>query len=296
MKILIIGAGGLLGAKVLKEAVMRGCDVYAAARTPIAGAPKPLLLDVTDKRLVLQTIRKVNPEVIINTAAFTDVDKCEVEKNVALEVNANAVGYISEAASQVRAYFLHVSTDYVFDGEKGMYIESDPPNPINFYGYTKLLGEEKVRNLARDWCIVRTSALFGWGIGAKLNFATWVINGLRSGHVLNIATDQYVSPTFNTDLARLIMEIADKRLTGIFHVAGSERASRYQMAITVSEIFGLNRNLIRPVPSSLLGWKARRPRDSSLNIGKFTSELKLKNFNLSQALTQMREEEVRGGL
>jgi dTDP-4-dehydrorhamnose reductase len=295
LKVLLIGAGGLLGARVFDEAMRRGFDVYAAYKTrPTEG--KFLQLDITDKKAVFETIREVGPEVIINTAAFTDVDACEVEKETALKVNGEAVGYLAEASTQTGTYLLHVSTDYVFDGDKGMYREQDTPSPVNFYGYSKLLGEKIVKDLADDWCIVRTSALYGWGRESRPNFATWVINGLRSRRALKIVTDQYVSPTFNTELAGLLMEIAERKITGILHVAGAERATRYQMALKISEVFGLGKDLLQPVTSNSLNWKARRPKDSSLNIEKVTNKLGINTLNLTQALSQMREEELKRGL
>lgn len=295
MKVLLIGAGGLLGTRVFDEAMRRGFDVYAAYKTRPA-EDKFLRLDITDKKLVFETIREVEPEVLINAAAFTDVDACEVEKETALKVNAEAVGYLAEASAQTNAYFLHISTDYVFDGEKGMYSERDVPNPINFYGYSKLLGEKIVKDLADDWCIVRTSALYGWGRESRPNFATWVINGLKAWRTLKVVTDQYVSPTFNTELAGLLMEIAERKITGILHVAGADRASRYQMALKISEVFGLGKDLLQPVTTASLNWKARRPKDSSLNIEKVTNKLGINMLNLTQALSQMREEELKRGL
>jgi len=199
-------------------------------------------------------------------------------------VNAEACKHIAVSSRNLGAYLIYVSTDYVFDGERGFYREEDTPNPINHYGYTKMMGEEFVKRYAKSWCIARTSVIYGWG-GLKLNFATWLIKNLKQGGQVKALVDQYVSPTLNSNLAEMLIEIAEKRLQGILHTAGANRVSRYEFAKKLAEIFNLNPDLVTPAKMVELQWMARRPRDSSLNTTKCSSILKRsKPMRLEEAL------------
>jgi len=188
----------------------------------------------------------------------------------------------------MKAHLTYVSTDYVFDGEKGIYSEEDQPNPISYYGYTKLKGEEFIKEHSQEWCITRASVIFGWGQTEKLNFATWLINNLKQQKELKILTDQYVSPTLNTNLAEMLLEITERKITGIIHTAGVTRASRHEFALKLAQIFDLNTNLIKATIMNELPWKAKRPKDSSLNISKASALLNAKPLKLNEALRRMK--------
>ena len=221
MKILITGASGLLGEKLAKFALKRGFEVYGTYMSNPTSLENPIKLDLTDTAAVLSLCEKIRPDIIIACAAITDVDLCEREKDLATAVNAEAAGDLAQASKAIGAHLVHVSTDYVFDGKKGMYSEDDEPKPINHYGYSKLLGEKKVASTAKSWCIARTSVVFGWGREKRPNYATWIMKGLREGKKLNVVTDQYASPTLNTNLAAMLLEISERKLQGIYHVAGA---------------------------------------------------------------------------
>jgi len=288
-KILITGTSGLLGSKTAELAR----EHYKVLSTYNA---KPLFqgsvkMDVTNESEVLHVFRKFKPKIVVHTAAETNVDKCEVDKEPAWKVNAIGTKNVAEACNKIGAKVLYISTDYVFDGEKGLYSEEDKPNPINYYGITKLEGEKYIMNLCKDYTIARTSVLYGWHPW-KSNFVKWVIESLRNGKQISVVNDHFNSPTLADNLAEILLEIVKKDLKGLYHTSGSERINRFDFTLKIAEIFDLDSSLIRPIKmSELKAWVARRPRDSSLRIDKVRRELKTKLLSATEGLNKMREME-----
>ena len=290
MKILVTGASGLLGHKVVQLALEKDHEVYAIYKKHIVNIGTPIKLDLTNREKLLEIISERKPEAIIHTAAYTDVDGCEINRDLAWKVNAEATKHIAIASASIGTHLTYVSTDYVFDGEKGFYVEEDNPNPISYYGYTKLKGEDFVKEQAKEWCIARASVIYGWSLKHKLNFATWLINNLDQGKEVKVLTDQYVSPTLNTNLAEMLLETAEGKITGILHTAGATRISRYEFARKLAEVFNLNMEIVKPARMDEMPWKAKRPRDSSLNVSKALALLNQKPLKLNQALEAMSKE------
>ena len=287
LKLLITGASGLVGYKTAQLALEKSHEVYSAYNEHQIKIGTPIKLDITSQRAVSETISREKPEAIIHTAAYTNVDGCDINRDLAWKVNAEATKYIAKSSAEINAHLTYVSTDYIFDGEKGLYSEEDSPNPINHYGYTKLKGEEMVRKHSREWCIARTSVVYGWG-KTKLNFATWIITNLRQGKEVKIITDQYVSPTLNINLAEMLLEIVERKITDIIHTAGATRISRFKFSTRLAEVFNLNINLVKPTSMDEMSWKAERPRDSSLNVNKALMVMNRKPLKLNQALEIMK--------
>ena len=287
---MVTGASGLLGYKLVQLALQKNHKVYSLYKEHPIDLGAPIKLDLTDQSEVFKAFSKLKPEAIIHTAAYTDVDGCEINKDLAWRVNAEATKHIVTASTSIGAHLTYVSTDYVFDGEKGLYSEKDRANPINYYGYTKLKGEDFVRQRSEEWCITRTSAIYGWGRTHKPNFATWLINSLNQRKEVKVITDQYVSPTLNTNLVEMLLEIAERRIIGLLHTAGAARVNRYKFALNLAEVFNLNRGLIKPARMNKMPWKAKRPKDSSLNVSKVSSILNMKPMKLKQGLEMMRTE------
>jgi len=287
LRILITGASGLLGHRTSQLALEKDHKVYAIYKEHKISLGIPVQLDLTDREKLLQVIPQCKPDAIIHTAAYTNVDDCEVNRDLAWKVNIEATKHIAMASTGINSHLIYVSTDYVFDGEKGFYIENDDPNPINYYGYSKLKGEEFVRQYAEEWCIARPSVIYGWAPVHKQNFATWLLNNVNQGKEVRVLTDQYVSPTLNTNLAEMLIEIAERKVTGILHTAGSTRVSRCEFALRLAEVFNLNNDLIKPAKMDEMLWKAKRPRDSSLNVSKALALLNQKPQELSQALQSL---------
>ena len=294
MKILVTGANGLLGMNIVGLAYMRGFKVCRTDVNNPTDATDYVSRDLTNREAVFSLCANFRPDTIINTAAITDVDICEREKGAATAVNADAAGYLAEAARSIGAHMIQVSTDYVFDGQRGFYSEDDTPNPINHYGYSKLLGERKVISAGGSWCVARTSVIFGWGRENRSNFATWVLNGLREEKKLTVVTDQYASPTLNSNLAEILLEISERQMQGIYHTVGKDRINRYDMAVKIANIFGLDRNLVLPVDSNDINWLAKRPHDSSLKADKVSQNLKAKSLPLDKAIIEMKTTEKKG--
>jgi len=292
LKLLVTGASGLLGRKMAQLALEKSHEVYSIYKEHVVTIGIPIKLDLTNREKLLKKNSDIKPDAIIHTAAYTDVDGCEVNRDLAWKVNAEATKNIAMASTSTGSHLVYVSTDYVFDGEKGFYTEEDRPNPINYYGYTKLRGEAFVGVHTEEWCIARPSVIYGWGPAHKQNFATWLINNLNQGKELKILTDQYVSPTLNTNLAEMLLEIVERKITGILHTAGGTRVSRYKFTLKLAKVFNLNMDLIKPVKMDEISWRAKRPKDSSLDVSRALTLFNQKPLKLNQALEMMSKESV----
>jgi len=286
-RLLVTGSSGLLG-HVIIELAKNGYTVILIHKTKPLHS-NSLKLDIIDATEVLNLFRELKPDVVIHTASETNVDRCEREKEHAWKTNVEGTRNIAIACSKVGAKLIYISTDYVFDGEKGNYDEKDKPNPINHYGVTKLEGEKQVIQHCKNYAILRTSVLYGWHPW-KQNFATWIINMLKQNKEITVVEDHYNTPTLADNLAEITIEAIQKNLQGLYHASGSERISRYQFAKQIAKAFNLNQNLIKPVKmSQLTAWIAKRPKDSSLNTSKIQKQLKTELLNVSQGLNKMKE-------
>ncbi len=291
MRLLITGAGGLFGSKIAQKAESLNHEVYSvySQHAPLNGIP--IQLDITDKREVGDKFSEIKPEVVVHAAALTDVDKCEKEKQLAWKVNVEGTENIAKASKKGQAFVVYVSTDYVFDGEKGWYTETDLPAPINHYGLTKLKAEEQVKISTKKYCIARASVIYGSTPAAgKDNFALWLLTKLKNRETVKIVTDQWNSPTLNTNLADMVLEIIERKLTGTYHLSGATRINRYDFSQALAKAFSLSTDLITPAASADFNWAAKRPRDSSLNTRKAQGTLKNAPLEIKQALEKMKEE------
>jgi len=272
MRILIFGASGQLGLELSK--ILQGDLIKVYNSNEMEDGYK---LDLTNFSVVEDFILKKRPDIIINTAAITDVDKCETEKDIAYKVNAEAVKHIVRAARVIEAYFIQISTDYVFDGQKGLYKEKDLPNPINYYGLTKLLGD--IYSLSYDdSLVIRTSGIF-----RNKGFPIYVYKALKENKEVN-AFKGYYSPISARKLAEAINEIIQYRKTGIINIAG-ERISRYELALKIKEKYNLD-GIIKEV-DNIENWIAKRPFDSSLDISKAKKLLSVDFYSLDENLNYM---------
>ena len=283
MKFLVTGSAGLVGRQVVKDLLQSYTQVYSCYNNSKPEDGIATHLDLTSPDGIIKVVESTKPDVIIHLAAMTNVDQCEIEKEMALKINAKSTAILSEQATKHGAFLVYVSTDYVFDGEKGMKIESDTPNPIGYYGKSKLEGEIAVHDLASNRCIVRTSTPFGIHPTRK-SFPLFVAENLQAKKVISVITDQYTSPTYVPNLSRMLIEISSKKIQGIFHLAGATRISRYDMAMMVAEKLGLDKNLLKSTKLEEMNWTAKRPRDSSLDISKAASLLKEKPMTIQQGL------------
>jgi len=290
LKLLITGASGLFGSKLARLAVDRNFEVYSCDVQELPVCGNFVKFDVSNKGMVDSVFGRVKPDVVVHAATLTDVDKCETNKELAWKVNVEGTKNVVDAANAAGSFIIYVSTDYVFNGEKGRYTENDIPDPIQYYGLTKLKAEEIVKTQA-EYFIARPSVIYGATPAAgKINFALWVIETLRKEERIRIVTDQWNTPTLNSNLAEMTLEIVDRRLTGTFHLCGATRVSRIEFAKSIADTFGLNKGLIDPAVSSQFTWAAKRPMDSSLDTTKAQQVFKHKPLELDAALKQLRLE------
>jgi dTDP-4-dehydrorhamnose reductase len=287
VRILVTGASGLLGGKIIQNATDRGHEVFSAFKEHPATMGKPVRLDQTQAEQVSEIISNIKPQAIINTAAISDVDFCEENPEAAFRVNSESVSYLATSARETNSFLLQISTDYVFDGEKGAYSELDPPHPTNTYGTSKHQGEQAATLAGEEsWSIARPSVIFGMGRPLRPNAATYVHDKLSKHETVRMVRDQYCSPTFNRNLAAMLIEVAERRIPGILHTAGATRLNRYDLALRIAEVFGFDRRLVLEATAEDIGWKAKRPKDSSLLVARATALLLQKPQSIDDSLIE----------
>ena len=283
MKFLVTGSAGLVGNQVVKDLVEQGDTIYSAYHDSKLELGIPTQLDLNCLDRIENVLEKIKPDAIIHLAAITNVDQCEKENDLAMKINAKATGIISKQAAKQKSFLVYVSTDYVFDGEKGMKKESDQTNPVDFYGKSKLEGEKQIMNSASSWCIARTSTPYGFH-QKKKSFPLWVVENLQNNNEIEVLVDQSTSPTYVPNLSKMLIEIATRQIVGILHVAGATRISRYEMAELVTEKINLDKKLLKPKNIETMNWIAKRPKDSSLDVSLASSILNEKPLNVEQGL------------
>jgi dTDP-4-dehydrorhamnose reductase len=290
LKLLITGASGLYGSKLAQLALAAGIDVYSSDVQNLTVYGKYVKLDVTAKTHVEDVFQDIKPDVVVHAASLTDVDKCELNKDVAWRVNVEGTKNIAAASQKHESFLIYISTDYVFSGEKGCYVESDAANPLNYYGLTKLEAEYLIQELP-EYMIARPSVIYGSTPAAgKVNFALWLIETLRKGERVKIVTDQWNTPTLNTNLAEMTLEVVERRLMGIYHLCGATRLSRFEFAKMIATTFGLDKSLIDPVNSERFVLPAKRPADSSLDTTKAQRDFHCKPLKMAEALERLKLE------
>jgi dTDP-4-dehydrorhamnose reductase len=290
-KILVTGGSGLVGSYLAPYLNSKRYDLYLTTHQLPVRVGKNIPIDLSDTQKVLIKVREIRPEIIVNLAAFTDVDGCEIDLNLAELLNRDLVSTLSSYAHESGSYLLHISTDYVFDGRKGNYDEYDEPNPINNYGRTKLQGENAIAsNLLKDnWCIARISTPFGIH-SKKLSFPSFVIEKLRNNQTIKVLADQFTSPTYTKNVTHMLTEIIERRIKGFIHISGASRLSRFQQALKICDVFNLNKEFILDAMSNEMNWKAHRPKDSSLNVDKACTILSNKPGSYDEMLQQFADD------
>lgn len=292
-KVLVIGANGLLGQKIV-ETFLDDFEVHGIGRKN-----KPSLefdkfnytvCDITNREQILELVRTFEPHFIVNSAAYTNVDGCEDEKEDCWKINVVGVENLAKAAKRFGIHVVHISTDYVFDGVEGNYDEESRPKPLGYYGRTKLAAENALISSGIDCAIVRTMVLFGMGIDLNHNFVTWTIEKLTKGESIEIVDDQFGHPTLVDDLAKAILKIVDLKKTGIYNIAGSECMSRFELAQKIAEVFDLNSALIHSIKTKDLNQKAPRPLNSSFDLNKTLKELGFQLSDVEKGLQTLRQQ------
>jgi len=278
-KILITGSNGLLGQKLI-DLYLKNNDVKLIAtarginRYHIDEGYEYAIMDITSFEQVQEVIKKYKPHCIINTAAMTNVDQCEEDMVGAENLNINAVSHLIDAANQVDAHFIQLSTDFIFDGKAGPYKEDDEPNPLSFYGKTKLEAEKIIRAKSNKWSIIRTILVYGIVHDmSRSNIVLWAKNALEKGQPLKIVDDQFRSPTLAEDLAIGCQLVEQKEAEGIYNISGKDQMSIVSLVERVADYFQLDKTSIERVSSSTLNQPAKRPPITGFNLEKSIKEL-----------------------
>jgi len=292
-KLIITGVNGLLGQKLLEQAHNRfavlGIDLQ----------PEPLnkkikfeyqQLDLTKRNPLKNTIASFKPHYIVNTAAMTDVDGCETQKELCWKINVEAVENLIYAVRNTGTKIIQISSDYVFDGKNGPYSETSAPKPLGYYGKSKLASENLLIAAGVEHAIIRTMVLYGFGTEIRPNFVTWLIEKLKQNNPVKIVTDQYGNPTLADDLAHAILQIIDRNKWNLYHISGSELIDRYNFALKIADVFKLNKDLIAPITTPELNQPALRPLKSGFIIDKARADLDIEMSNVEQGLKKVKKQ------
>ncbi|WP_128543170.1 SDR family oxidoreductase [Larkinella soli] len=264
-RILITGSNGLLGQKLVdlltkQPQVELIATARGANRLPFGDGYEYQPMDITDRQQVLDVVGRTRPQVIIHTAAMTNVDQCEAEKEACWAQNVRAVEYLIEACRANDVFLVHVSTDFIFDGADGPYDEEAAANPISFYGWSKYAAEKAVIHSGIRWGIARTILVYGIAHDmSRTNIILWVKKSLEEGKNIKVVTDQWRTPTLAEDLALGCWLIADQEAEGVFNISGKDFLTPYEMAIKTADYFRLDQSLINQADSSTFTQPARRP-------------------------------------
>ncbi len=291
--ILITGSNGLLGQKLIDLLSQEsGINLIATARCenrlPNQEGYTYQTLDITDPKAVEDVFATYKPQIVIHTAAMTNVDTCEHELCECEALNVKAVEYIVSACTKHHSFLCHLSTDFIFDGEAGPYDEEAIPNPISVYGETKLKAEQIIQASSIRWAIARTVLVFGIVPDmSRTNIILWVKKSLEEGKQINVVTDQFRTPTLAEDLAIGCWLIAQKEAEGIFNISGDELLTPYEMAIKTAEFFHLPKELIKPADSSTFSQPAKRPPRTGFILTKAKNMLGYKPRTFSEGIALM---------
>lgn len=287
MRILIIGASGLVGSHLFREGELRGHEIMGTYYQ--RATPQLYFLDATDKQTVKEIIKKFKPDVVLFPAAKPYVDYCQLNPEETWKINVDTVKNVLEEIVEREIFFVYFSSDYVFDGCCGPYSEEDVINPLSVYGKQKAECERIVRKMCPQHIIIRTTGVYGWEDEQK-NFVASLIKRVNSGETVTAPVDQIGSPTYAADLARAVFELIKNKTTGTYNVSGPEVMNRYEFALLIASIFGLNQTLIKPVLTSKLNQNAPRPLKAGLLIAKLEKETGIKMLAPAEALKIMKRE------
>lgn len=296
-KTVITGSNGLLGQKLVKLFMKKaGYEIHALSRGPnrIANQKGYLYYDVDllDKKALTNILTQISPDVIIHTAAMTNVDACELHQEECDRMNIEVVANILEYCHTKDVYLVHLSTDFIFDGKKGtIYKEEDIADPVNYYGLSKWKSELMIRESNVPHAILRTILVYGLVDGNdRSNIVLWVKNSLENKKEINVVTDQLRMPTYAEDLAEACWLAVEKEARGVFNVSSNQLMSIYEIALAVADTFGLDKKLIHPVRTNALSLPANRPLSTGFDLNKSITEINLPSYSFVDRLQVFKDQ------
>lgn len=290
MRVLVTGANGFLGHTLTDLLSSKGYEVIATGvgncRLPFAD--RPLLhyeeMNFTIPERVRFVFEKFRPDAVVHAGAQSKPDYCEMHRNLAYETNVEGTRHLLAASAITGSFFIFLSTDFIFDGERGMYREEDEPAPVNYYGITKLMAEKEVMAYQHEWAIVRTVLVYGKPLPGRPTLLGIVKDKLAKGEAYSVVNDQVRTPTHVEDLAKGILSIIDKKAPGIFHLSGKDILTPYEMACLAAEQLGLDSSLLRKVTAAVFSEPAKRPQKTGFVIEKAMKELGYQPVTFAEGL------------
>ena len=288
--ILVTGSNGLVGQKLTDLILSKfNFKLIATSKGPNRHLKTNgyiyLDLDICDEASVLKTLKKYRPTVVINTAAMTNVDSCESDPALCRALNVDAVKNLLQGCKEIHAHLIHLSTDFIFDGESGPYNELDKPNPLSIYGRTKLEAEELLKASNAHWTILRTIIVYGTvNQMSRSNIVLWAKTALEKGAPIDVVTDQWRMPTLAEDLAECCLLALEQQAHGIYHVSGKDMMSIFELVEQVADFWHLDKSLIRPISANTLNQAAKRPRRTGFILDKSMNNLGYRPHSFKEGL------------
>jgi dTDP-4-dehydrorhamnose reductase len=288
--LVVTGASGLLGASVQRSAVELGWETVGLCHCHAIQDPalRVATVDLTDGTATRELLFELRPEAIVHCAAAANVDWCEDHPEQAEAINVQASAAVASIAATLNARLIYVSTDSVFDGKKSHYAETDEPAPVNIYARTKLAGERETLRRSASATVVRVN-IYGWNAQNKQSLAEWVLGLLDEGSDVPGFTDVFFTPILVNDLAPILLTMLQQKLSGLYHIAGSERISKFEFARRVAAAFGFDSARVKPCQVKDRSLRATRPLDVSLNTKKITAALGCSMPDVDSGLSKFRE-------
>lgn len=279
MKIFVTGSNGFIGSHIVKQLLGEDHQVFASSRNGDLSSFNEyknyrfIQVDFTDPYSLHDAFEFVQPGVVVHCGAISKPDYCELKQAEAFDVNVFGTVQLLLNAEAHKSFFIQLSSDFIFNGATGMHKEEDAPNPISYYGKTKVQAEEAVQEYQHGWSIVRTSFVYGKPLYGRDDFVTMISKKINRGEVFNIVNDQKRTPTYAPDLAKAIATIIKKRATGIYHISGNDILTPYEISIFVAKKLNITNHFLTPVTRANFKEIAQRPLNGSLNIDKAAREL-----------------------
>ena len=284
MRILITGAFGQLGSAVSRH-LSEDFDIIRTGRS-IPHGKNGIILDVLNQIYFKEVIQATEPDLVINLAAMTPVDGCELNPNLAKEINIAGVQHLCDSFD---GKIIHLSTDYVFDGENGPYSEDDPVCPLSVYGETKLASERILLNHDPNHLVIRGNVIYDDSKTTKASFLNWVVNSLKEKQEIQVVNDQVNNPTWTKSMADIIALCIEKDLSGIVHWGDADHLNRYDFAIKIAEKYVLDSKLIKAITTEELNQAAPRPLKSGLKSDKLVQALNVVPPSIDECLNAILE-------
>tara|TARA_B100000953_G_scaffold5615_1_gene4981 strand:- start:5164 stop:6027 length:864 start_codon:yes stop_codon:yes gene_type:complete len=283
--ILITGASGQLGMSLKRIFNSKYEIISTTGNNNPTGSS--MHLDVTNPMLFKEVMETTNPDLVINLAALTNVDLCEKNPELAYSIN---IGGMDNLVNAFKGPIIHVSTDYVFDGEDGPYKEEDTTNPLNVYGLSKLESEKLLLDHSENSLVIRSNVLYDYSSKSEASFLNWVVDSLTQEKEINIVEDQWNNPTWTGSLAVVIDRAIDTQLTGLVHWGDGDLVSRFDFANKIADVFNLKKSLIKPILTSELNQTAKRPLKSGLKSDYAQNILNLEPPTIKECLETIVEQ------